>query len=320
MSEGETETGGQPRRQYRNWVMDSRRWSNYRPRPGDVIVATYPKCGTTWMQRIVNLLIFQTDEPMPVSKISPWYEMRIGPSPEALNAVLEQQSHRRALKTHTPLDGLPWHDSVRYIHVARDGRDACLSYHNHVAGFTATALERLGQAGLEDPEISAPYPYIPSGPAQYFHLWLTSSVLKGAEDGYQSVSYFDMQRSYWLGRQRDNLLMVHYADLTRDLEAEMHRVARFLDISVSRTVWPRLVAAATFATMKAQGESLMPNVVSLFEGGAERFFHKGENGRWRGVFSEADLKLYEAKLCSLPAACRHWLEAGRLESGDPRLQ
>jgi aryl sulfotransferase len=114
--------------------------------------------------------------------------------------------------------------------------------------------------------------------------------------------------------------MVHYADLTRDLEAEMHRVARFLDISVSRTVWPRLVAAATFATMKAQGESLMPNVVSLFEGGAERFFHKGENGRWRGVFSEADIKLYEAKLCSLPAACRHWLETGRLESGDPRLQ
>src|SRR5262249_58154642 len=54
----------EPARQvYRTWMIDSRRWSAYRPRSGDVIIATYPKCGTTWMQRIVGLLIFQSPEP-----------------------------------------------------------------------------------------------------------------------------------------------------------------------------------------------------------------------------------------------------------------
>ena len=67
-------------KEYRTWSADSRRWLAYQPRAGDIVVATYPKCGTTWMQRIVNLLIFQSAEPQPVSKLSPWYDMRIAAS------------------------------------------------------------------------------------------------------------------------------------------------------------------------------------------------------------------------------------------------
>jgi aryl sulfotransferase len=69
--------------------MDSRRREHYRPRPGDVVVTTYPKSGTTWMQRIVNLLIFQPIEPQPLSKISPWYELRLAGPVEGINEILE---------------------------------------------------------------------------------------------------------------------------------------------------------------------------------------------------------------------------------------
>ncbi len=48
-----------PEREYRAWAIDSRRWANYRPRPDDIVIATYPKCGTTWMQQIIGLLVFQ---------------------------------------------------------------------------------------------------------------------------------------------------------------------------------------------------------------------------------------------------------------------
>ena len=51
-----------PQREYRTWIFDSRRWQHYRPRPDDIVIVTYPKCGTTWMQRIVSLLVFQSPE------------------------------------------------------------------------------------------------------------------------------------------------------------------------------------------------------------------------------------------------------------------
>src|SRR5688572_12814579 len=100
------------RRVHRTWILDSRRWERYRPRPDDIVIVTYPKCGTTWMQRIVGLLVFQTPEPLPVMQVSPWIDRRF---PQPLDAVLAQigaQHHRRFLKAHLPFDGLPIHDEV----------------------------------------------------------------------------------------------------------------------------------------------------------------------------------------------------------------
>ena len=34
--------------EYRSWIVDSRHWDRYRPRADHIIIATYPKCGTTW--------------------------------------------------------------------------------------------------------------------------------------------------------------------------------------------------------------------------------------------------------------------------------
>ena len=307
-------------REYRNWVTDTRRWDHYVPRPGDVIVATYPKCGTTWMQRIVNLLIFQTTEPKPISQLCPWYDLRTGPAVDAINDMLDAQRHRRSLKTHAPFDAVPFHEEIRYIHVARDGRDACLSYHNHITGFSAKTLATLNAIGYADARLNAPYPAVSSDPAEFFRLWLRTSLLEDADDGYLNVSYFDLERTYWAHRRLPNVLLVHYADLKADLEREMRRVAEFLEISVPSNLWPSLVDAASFEKMKEQGEVLIPNLSALFESGSDRFFHKAEDGRWRGVFGQDDLSFYEQKMSSLPLSCRSWLISGRGAGGDPRLR
>ena len=109
------------------------------------------------MQRIVGLLIFQSPEPKPVMQISAWLDRRFPQPIEAAIAEIEAQKHRRFLKSHMPLDGLPVYDEVKYIHVARDSRDACMSFHNHATGFTDQMLAGLNRTGLEDEAVARPF-------------------------------------------------------------------------------------------------------------------------------------------------------------------
>jgi len=299
-------------RVYRSWVIDSRNWAQYRPRRDDIVIATYPKCGTTWMQRIVSLLVFQTPEPQPVMEISPWIDRRGREPVEAVMARINAQDHRRFLKAHLPADGLPIFDEVKYLHVARDGRDACLSFHNHGAGLSAEALDRLDRNGLEDATIGRPYPRIPADPAEYFHRWLFEDVDPGYGQGSPATSFFHFERTRWGERHRPNVLLVHYNDLTADLAGEMRRVADFLGIRVAPQAWPGLVAAAGFEAMRRNGDLLMGSVAGSFQGGGSRFFHQGAIGRWRGLFRNDDLAQYDARfMAELPPACAHWVMHGR---------
>ena len=63
-----------PSRTYKTPVIDHSRWNDFQPRSGDIVVATYPKCGTTWTQRIVDLLIHQSTEPRPIMDLYPWLD------------------------------------------------------------------------------------------------------------------------------------------------------------------------------------------------------------------------------------------------------
>jgi aryl sulfotransferase len=309
-----------PKREYRTWIFDSRRWQSYRPRPDDIIISSYPKCGTTWMQRIIGLLVFQTPEPMPVMQISAWLDRRFPQTIEAAIAQIDAQEHRRFLKSHMPLDGMPFHDEVKYIHLARDGRDACMSFHNHAMGFTEVMLGLLDKAGLEDPAVHRPYPRPLADPAQHFHRWITEGAVPGHEDGCPNMSFFQFEESWWRTRKLPNVLFVHYNDLKSDLSGEMQRIAEFLEISVATSLWPDLVDAARFETMRRDGQVLMARTASVFKEGSQGFFFKGLNGRWRGVVNENDLAAYDAKLDALlPPACGRWVSQGRMLSGDPRL-
>lgn len=151
---------GQPVQIYKTWVNDSTRWAHYQPRAGDIVIATYPKCGTTWMQRIVSLLVFQSPEPCPIIELSPWIDCRFKDSVEEMQATIEAQQHRRFLKSHVPFDGVPYYEQVRYLHVARDGRDACMSFFNHWTAYTPLAYEVLDRGA---PELG-PIPRAPADP------------------------------------------------------------------------------------------------------------------------------------------------------------
>ena len=96
-----------PRSRYRSIAHDSARWDGFEFRPGDIVISTPAKCGTTWMQMICSLLIFQQPvPPRPLAELSPWLDMSTKSRADVF-ALLDAQRHRRFIKTHTPLDGLP---------------------------------------------------------------------------------------------------------------------------------------------------------------------------------------------------------------------
>jgi aryl sulfotransferase len=75
-----------PSRAVRSRLMDNARWQAYRPRHDDIIIGTYSKCGTTWVQRIVSMLVFKSAAHRPIDDESPWLDLRA----RDLKAILEK--------------------------------------------------------------------------------------------------------------------------------------------------------------------------------------------------------------------------------------
>ncbi len=281
-------------REYRNAVMDNARWTGFEPRPDDVFVVTPSKCGTTWMQTIVASLIWP-DGDFPgriVNGISPWIEAKFMPA-DAMHAMLRAQTHRRAMKSHSPADAIPWFPQAKYITVGRDGRDAFMSWCNHSERMKM--IDMLNAAAAK--EGLPPIKRFSGDYHDFFADWLREN------------NFFDVVASYWALRAEPNLLFVHYNDMKTDLEGEMRRVAKFLDIDIAESKWPAVVERCTFESMRSQDA---PELDMGFEGGIKGFIFKGTNGRWRDVLTADEVAAYQRRVAeTLPADAARWIEHGR---------
>lgn len=287
-----------PLRSYQTFTYDSRRWARYTPRIGDIFIATYVKSGTTWMQRIVGMLVFQSERPFSVEDMSPWPDRRTLEPAATIFVKAEGQTHRRFFKTHIPIDGLPLYDEVKYVHVVRDGRDVVMSWCDQHANFRDVHLARLDVAGISDPDIDRPFPDFLDNRDAYFHRWLTEATMAGDADGLPHYSWFEGERAWWKARHLSNVLLVHYRDLKADPAMEIARIADFLDVTLPADLLSRIVAASDFDAMRDQATALLGEEDQSLQN-TRRFFNKGRNERWRGVFSEANLQLFEDKLDAL---------------------
>jgi len=109
-------------RELHNHHMDSTVWNDITFRDDDIVITTYAKSGTTWLQQIISQLIFTGQEGLPVAEMSPWVDLRVPPKEVKLPEI-EAQTHRRFLKTHLPVDALVFSEKAKYIYIARDARD-----------------------------------------------------------------------------------------------------------------------------------------------------------------------------------------------------
>jgi len=290
----------QKRREFHNHHFDSTIWNDFRFRDDDIIIGTYAKSGTTWVQQIVSQLIFKGQTGLPVAEMSPWLDLRVPPKEIKLPAV-EQQTHRRFLKTHLPVDALVFSPRARYIYIGRDGRDVVWSMYNHHSSANQRWYEALNDTpGRVGPPIGPP----PNSVRQYFHDWL-------AQDGHPFWPFWENIRSWWEIRALPNVMLLHFEALKRDMAGEIQRVARFLDIEVDQGKWADILRHCSFDYMKANATPSVPLGGAFWDGGAETFIHKGVNGRWRDTLSAEESRAYEARaVAELGPDCARWLATG----------
>lgn len=278
-------------------LTDNRRWEHVRIRPDDVFVVTPPKCGTTWMQTIVALLL--SGDPQVETELSvkmPWVDIRLREIAEVA-ARLEAMTHRRSMKSHTPMDGLPLDAQPQYLCVFRHPLDAHLSFRRHIANM----------------------------PLSFYAMWFPDDdpdnvafrrFLDGGPEGFDmdAAPLAHILRHYQAARalaERPNVTLFHYADMTADLAGTVRQVAALLDIAHPPEVMDALIEAATFENMKQDAARFAPAGGTGFFKSDTAFFHSGTSGQWRGVLSEADLAAYDRVMdAHLSPQDRAWLEYG----------
>ena len=285
------------RKLYLGPLTDNRRWDMVTIRHDDVFVVTPPKSGTTWMQTIVALLF--SGDPEVETELSvkmPWVDIRIREMAEVADR-LEAMPHRRSMKSHTPMDGLPVHDKAQYLCVFRHPLDAHFSYRKHVRNI----------------------------PMTFFDLWYPEEdpdgvtfrrFLDGGAEGFDgdAMPLAHILQHYKAARalaDRPNVTLFHYADMSRDLPGTFETVAELLGITHPAPVMDRLVQAAGFDHMKANADRYAPSGGKGFMKSDSDFFHSGSSGKWHGVLSDAELAAYDARMeAELSPEDRAWLEYG----------
>jgi len=262
------------------------------------------KTGTTWAQMICALLIFGEPQlPAPLGRLSPWLDHLVAPRAEVY-ALLGAQQHRRFIKTHTPLDGLPLDPRASYLVTARHPLDVAVSSYHHCANLDEARWRQL----MGEPEPPAPPP-----PPEPLHDWLLRWIADDthpAEDLDTLPGLMCHLTDAWARRREPNVLLVHYESLCADLDGQMRWLVSRLAITVPECAWPPLVRAARFENMAARADQLIP-APGLFKNNAA-FFRRGTSGAGREILSNAELASYHARVAGMaPPDMLAWLHSPR---------
>ncbi len=268
---------------YDSPIIDAARWDGYEPRDDDIFICTPPKCGTTWTQAICALLIFgRADIDVKPGVVSPWLDATHTPIDETI-AMLQAQDHQRFIKTHTPLDGIPFFSNCIYLAVFRDPRDVHFSMRNHATNQASgknahRATKNVGEG---------------------FRRWVGKPYVEGDEDNFSLVSFAHHYKTFKEFAHLPNVHLFHYADLKRDLRGSMEQISNVLGISHTGAAMDELASTASFENMKKRADQFVPGAGQGRWKDEGRFFNKGANNQWRGVLSDDDMAVYAARMGEL---------------------
>ncbi|KAK4023113.1 hypothetical protein OUZ56_008544 [Daphnia magna] len=247
---------------------------NFQPRSDDVWIVTFPKCGTTWTQELVWMVMNECDEEagkQPLTIRSPFLEFPyLTPAqsengPLELNKMvpvkaIETMPSPRLIKTHLPLYLLhpKLLDTSKVVYVVRNPKDVIVSYfyHHRLIKFQnySGTLEDFAQYFMDDEVFYAPF--------------------------------FPHALEAWAQRHNPNILFLFYEDMNHNLRGEIERVAAFLGKTLTGEQLARLVAHLRFETFaKNDAVNFEASKKMGFMIPEGRFIRKGQIGDWKNHFS-----------------------------------
>ncbi|KAI7796962.1 sulfotransferase 1 family member D1-like [Triplophysa rosa] len=243
------------------------------PDPSDLLIATYPKAGTTWVQEIVDLLLNNGDaeacKRAPIINRNPFLDSCLSPPlPSGLD-LLKEMKPPRVIKTHMPIQLVPkgfWDNKCKVIYVARNAKDNVVSYFY------------FDQMNLTHPE--------PGSWDGYIQKFMKGQLSWG--------SWYDHVKGYWRERKERNILYLLYEDMKENPGREIKKIRRYLGVSVSDDVIERIVQLTSFKTMKDNpmaNYSFIPKLV--FDQSVSLFMRKGEVGDWVNHFTPAQSQMFD---------------------------
>ncbi|XP_002412156.4 sulfotransferase ssu-1 [Ixodes scapularis] len=171
----------------------------YKPRPGELFVASYMKCGTTWMQTIVYGIL--NDGTPPQDSID--FMLR-SPYIDLLGAeAADKMPGPGAIKTHLPFEKVPYSPDAKYICIARNPYDCCVSFYHHM--------------------LNAPFEPPQGGDFDAFlDMFIRGEVHYGC--------YFRHLLSWYERKNDANVMFVTFEELKRDTRGGVLKVADFIGV------------------------------------------------------------------------------------------
>lgn len=283
-------------RDYAGMITNTAYWDRLELRPDDIIVSTPPKSGTTWTLSIINMLLARevtTDAGS--ASASPWMDCGL----RDCDALVERASsiqRRRAIKSHTPLDGVPFSNELTYIVVYRHPIDVHFSMRSHAENMRRDTLDFM----------------FPADERAGFQRFIANPLTDTGTDDLTLASlvhHYNMSKAY---ARTGNVHFIHYADLSRDLPATILRLAKLLQVDLGTEVFAAITQANTFAAMRRQAEESADRFDenSAFLDNA-KFFASGTSNKWEGRLCDEDLEAYRARIADLlPTEDIAWLHWG----------
>ena len=233
----------------------------YKAQPEDVFIATYPKCGTTWVQYIV-WLIQHNGEPLPVEKSM---TVEIPHLEEVGKEFVAALPLPRVIKTHLPYLLTPSHPDAKYIYVARNPFDCAVSFYYHTKGFVKH------------------YDFAEGTFDEFFECFITGEVDFG--------DYFDNLLSWYEHKDDSNILFLTYENIFADTQKAVRKIAEFLGTEYSDPLrdgetLKRILYYSSFQSM-SQNQSRWS---SKRDDNMPPFIRKGQVGDWKNHFSPDQVK------------------------------